>query len=68
MSVYIGDKFGDMDEGHNHKSENAFVDMVITNTPSFKLPMTGGTGTLLCTLAGCGIAFGGVTLLSKKRK
>lgn len=57
-----------MDEGHNHKSENAFVDMVITNTPSFKLPMTGGTGTLLCTLAGCGIAFGGVTLLSKKRK
>lgn len=48
-------------------SENARVDMTITNTPSFKLPMTGGTGTILFTLGGCVLAVGGIAMVTGKK-
>lgn len=49
-------------------SANAVLPIKITNTPSFKLPMTGGTGTLLCTMGGAAVAFAGVALCTRKRK
>lgn len=56
------------EEGKRLSSANARVDMTVVNTPSFQLPKTGGTGTLLFTLAGCGIAFFGVAIATKKSK
>lgn len=49
-------------------STNGLVDIQITNTPDFKLPATGGLGTILFTLAGCGVAFAGIAFLTKKKK
>lgn len=49
-------------------STNARVDMTVTNTPNFKLPMTGGAGTLMFTLAGCAVAFVGIMVATKKSK
>ena len=49
-------------------SANARVDITVTNTPSFKLPMTGGTGALICTLTGCAAAFGGILIATKRGK
>lgn len=49
-------------------SNNAKVDMVITNTPGFKLPATGGAGTIAFTVAGCAVAFAGIALVTKKSK
>ena len=49
-------------------STNAEVDMKIINNKSFKLPQTGGYGTWIFTLAGCGAALGGVVLVTKKDK
>ena len=53
---------------NNLKSENAFVDIQVTNTPGFKLPMTGGTGTIMFTIGGCALALGGVSMITKKSK
>lgn len=50
------------------ESDNALVDMTVINTPSFTLPQTGGLGTLLFTLAGCGAALAGVAVLVSARK
>ncbi len=56
------------DEAGAVQSANARVDMTVVNTPSFTLPATGGTGTLLFTLAGCGMAFAGVVVATKKSR
>ena len=56
------------DNAGNISSSNARVDVTVVNTPSFTLPATGGTGTLLFTLAGCGAAFLGVMVITKKSK
>lgn len=48
-------------------SENARVDVYIVNTPGFRLPATGGTGTILFTIGGCIAALGGVAVLTKKK-
>lgn len=53
---------------NNLQSNNARVDITVTNTPSFKLPMTGGTGTILFTIGGCVLALGGVALITGKKK
>lgn len=50
------------------ESNNAFVPMTIINTPGFKLPATGGAGTIAFTVAGCSVAFAGIALLTKKNK
>lgn len=57
-----------VDNVKNISSSNARVDMTITNTPNFKLPMTGGAGTLMFTLAGCAVAFVGIMVATKKSK
>ena len=49
-------------------STNARVEMSVTNTPGFELPATGGAGTIVCTVAGCTIAFAGVVVLTRKSK
>lgn len=49
-------------------STNAYVEMSVVNTPGFGLPATGGTGTIVCTVAGCTVAFAGVALATKKSK
>ena len=49
-------------------STNARVEMSVTNTPGFKLPATGGTGTIICTVAGCSVAFAGIAVATKKSK
>ena len=51
-----------------HKSENARVDMSVTNTPGFKLPATGGAGTIMFTVAGCAVAFAGIAMVTKNSK
>lgn len=48
-------------------SNNARVDVYIVNTPGFRLPATGGTGTILFTIGGCIAALGGVAVLTKKK-
>lgn len=48
-------------------SDNARVDVYIVNTPGFRLPATGGTGTILFTIGGCIAALGGVAVLTKKK-
>ena len=53
---------------NNITSTNARVEMTVVNNPSFTLPMTGGTGTILFTLGGCALVFGGVVLLTRKSK
>ncbi|MDO4324292.1 MAG: SpaH/EbpB family LPXTG-anchored major pilin [Lachnospiraceae bacterium] len=52
----------------NVRSANARVDMSVINTPGFTLPRTGGTGTLLFTLAGCAVALLGIVIATKKPK
>lgn len=47
-------------------STNARADLNILNSRSFKLPQTGGYGTIFFTLAGCGSALTGVILLTRK--
>ena len=49
-------------------STNARVEMGVTNTPGFKLPMTGGAGTIAFTVAGCSVAFAGIAVATKKSK
>lgn len=49
-------------------SEHARVKMEITNTPGFKLPATGGAGTIAFTVAGCAIAGVGIAMITKKSK
>lgn len=49
-------------------STNARVEMAVTNTPGFKLPMTGGAGTIAFTVAGCTVAFAGIAVATKKSK
>lgn len=49
-------------------STNALVKMVVTNTPGFKLPATGGAGTIIFTVAGCAVAFAGIAIVTKKSK
>lgn len=48
-------------------SANAYVDMVVVNTPTFDLPQTGGNGTLIFTLAGCGIALAAFAFVMVRR-
>lgn len=48
-------------------STNAYVDMTVVNTPTFTLPQTGGYGTLIFTLAGCGIALAAFAFVMKRR-
>ena len=70
-SASIDGKKATMSEFHSDKgmvSTNAEVDMKIINNKSFKLPQTGGYGTWIFTLAGCGAALGGVVLVTKKDK
>lgn len=55
-----------VDSVKNTQSTNARVDMTVTNTPSFTLPMTGGYGTILFTLAGAAVIFAGFMLLMKR--
>lgn len=50
----------------NIKSTNAYVPVTVINTPSFELPMTGGTGTLIVTLAGAAVVVAGVVVLTRK--
>ena len=52
----------------NSSSANARVDMTVINTASFLLPKTGGIGTILFTLAGCGLAFIGFLIVTGKSK
>ena len=47
-------------DGGNVSSANARVDMTVVNTSDFLLPQTGGFGTLIFTLLGCGAALAGV--------
>ena len=47
----------------NVKSTNARVKLTVTNTASFKLPMTGGVGTILFTIGGCVAALGGIVII-----
>lgn len=48
-------------------STNAYVDMTVINTPTFVLPQTGGNGTLIFTLAGCGIALAAFAFVMVRR-
>ena len=50
----------------NIQSTNAYVPVTVINTPSFELPMTGGTGTLIVTLAGAAVVVAGVIVLTRK--
>lgn len=50
----------------NVQSTNAYVPVTVINTPSFELPMTGGTGTLIVTLAGAAVVVAGVVVLTRK--
>lgn len=52
----------------NITSDNALVNISVINNVSFKLPMTGGTGTILFTLGGCVLALGGVALITSNKK
>ena len=49
-------------------SADAAVVMEVTNTKTFAFPATGGYGTLLFTLAGCGAAFIGIVVATRKKK
>lgn len=49
-------------------SDNATVAMQVTNHKNFRLPQTGGFGTLAFVLGGCAAALGGVVLVTKKGK
>lgn len=49
-------------------STDAIVNLEITNTKVPELPATGGNGTLIFTLAGCGAAFAGIMVAVKKKK
>lgn len=49
-------------------SDDATVTLGVVNNANFELPMTGGYGTLLFTLAGCGIALIAVLVVTKKSK
>lgn len=49
-------------------SADATVVLRVVNNANFVLPMTGGYGTLLFTLAGCGIAMVAVLVMTKKSK
>ena len=47
-------------------SANGRVDIEVINNKTFKLPQTGGYGTWIFTLAGCGAALGGVVLVTRR--
>lgn len=47
-------------------SANGRVDIEVINNKTFKLPQTGGYGTWIFTLAGCGAALGGVVLITRR--
>lgn len=49
-------------------SDDATVVLHVVNNANFELPMTGGYGTILFTLAGCAAAFAGITVVTKKSK
>lgn len=59
---------GEAVSGNANVSTNAKVKMEITNSPKFKLPATGGAGTIAFTVAGCAVAFAGVAIATKKNK
>ena len=67
-SATVDTKATNMKATTNPDSTNALVEMSVVNTPGFKLPATGGTGTIVCTVAGCTIAFAGVAIVTKKSK
>lgn len=70
-SASIDGKNTTMSEFHSGTgivSANGRVDMEVINNKTFKLPQTGGYGTWLFTLAGCGAALGGVMLITKSSK
>lgn len=52
----------------NTASVNAAVVLEVTNTKTFGLPATGGYGTLIFTLAGCAVAFGGILVATRRKK
>lgn len=54
--------------GANEESPCAAAEITVTNTPVSTLPKTGGYGTLLFTLTGCGAALAGIVILTKRRK
>lgn len=49
-------------------SAHATVGLQVVNHRTFRLPQTGGYGTLAFILGGCAAAFGGVMLVSKKSR
>lgn len=49
-------------------SANARVDLTVINHANFTLPMTGGAGTLLFTLAGCIVGLMAIVLITGKKK
>ena len=49
-------------------SENALITLEIENTETFLFPPTGGNGTMIFTLAGCGAALAGIAIITKSRR
>ncbi len=54
--------------GSYEDSANALVGVEVTNTETFLFPPTGGYGTIIFTLAGCGAAFAGIMIMTRKKK
>ena len=52
---------------HND-SENAYINMQITNQKQFILPMTGGAGNYLLIIAGVVVTGCGILILKKNRR
>ena len=68
-SASIDGKNTTMSEFHSETgivSANGRVDIEVINNKTFKLPQTGGYGTWIFTLAGCGAALGGVVLVTRR--
>lgn len=67
-SATVDDSDTKMMKQDSSNSNNALVEMTVTNTPSFGLPMTGGTGTIMFTIGGCALALCGIFLITRKSK
>ena len=50
------------------ESDNAYVNMEITNQKQFLLPLTGGTGSYLLIIVGVVVAGCGVMVLRRNKK
>lgn len=54
--------------GKQGESDNAYVNMEVTNQKQFLLPMTGGAGSYLLIIAGVVIAGCGFIIIKKNKK